>query len=238
MNEIKPKESSEIKAPETNTYKDIKPENGTTYADSLNYWNEEIFDKISNEQNIDSDKTSIESIQKGSETVDAKEADNLYTSLQDRVDKASESDGTWTGDVGNSKFIPSTSTEEGIAAKNKLSECGMDGVDFKNGVPDFSKLAVETVKIDMTGDRTSNYTKIYEAVADKWNSENKDGRSDWTARDAKTWKQENGLSPHECSDMKTVQFVPTSVHSFVKHYGGVAECKARDKILNGGKSDE
>ena len=42
MNEIKPKESSDIKTPETNKYQEIKPENGTTYSDSKQFWQEEL----------------------------------------------------------------------------------------------------------------------------------------------------------------------------------------------------
>lgn len=211
MFDIKSTDVAETKKPETTEFKEIKPETDISPKEARKFWDNEF--------------ASLEN-------------DGLYTSLENRVNEAGKSDGTWSGDVGNSKFSPSDLTDEGIAAKNKLSEFGLDGIEFKNGIPDFSKIAVEAVEIDMTGDRSANYTKTYTAVANKWNSEKKDGRSDWTAREVKEWKQLNNLSPHECSDMKTVQFVPTSVHSFVKHYGGVAECKARDNILNGGKFDE
>ena len=42
INEIRPKESSEIKTPEANKYKEIKPENGTTYSDSKQFWQDEF----------------------------------------------------------------------------------------------------------------------------------------------------------------------------------------------------
>lgn len=42
MNEIKSKESSDIITPESNKYKEIKPENGTTYSDSKKFWKEEF----------------------------------------------------------------------------------------------------------------------------------------------------------------------------------------------------
>ncbi len=217
MKEIKSQENSEIKSPESNKYKEIKPENGTTYADSKKFWNE-IFNKASDIVN------------------DFKErVDNHYTSREERMEFATKgSDGTWTGEPGNSKFIPTDETPEGVAAREKLSEYGMDGVDYKDGIPNFSKLSVETVEIDMTEDRPSNYGKAYKAVADKWNSENKDNRNDWTAREVQEWKQANGLSPHEKSDMKTVEFIPTVVHNVAKHFGGVAECKAKNKVTGGG----
>lgn len=45
MNEIKPKENSEIKSPESNKYREIKPENGTNYSDSKQFWNKEFSEK-------------------------------------------------------------------------------------------------------------------------------------------------------------------------------------------------
>lgn len=211
MFDMKSADVTETKKPEATEFKEIKSETDISLEEARIFWDNEF--------------TSLEN-------------NGLYTSLENRVNEAGKSDGTWSGDVGNSNFTPSDLTDEGIAAKNKLSEFGLDGIEFKNGVPDFSKLALETVEINMTGDRMTNYPQAYKAVASKWNNENKDERSDWTAREVKEWKQANDLSPHECSDMKTIQFVPASVHSFVKHYGGVAECKARDNILNGDEFDE
>lgn len=40
MGEINTKENSEVKTPESNKYKEIKPENGTTYSDSKQFWKE------------------------------------------------------------------------------------------------------------------------------------------------------------------------------------------------------
>lgn len=42
MNEIKPKENSEIKSLESNKYREIKPENGTTYSESKQVWKNEF----------------------------------------------------------------------------------------------------------------------------------------------------------------------------------------------------
>lgn len=42
MNEIKPKENSEIKSPESNKYREIKPEKGTTYSESKQFWKNEF----------------------------------------------------------------------------------------------------------------------------------------------------------------------------------------------------
>jgi len=212
-------EVSEMKNPESNGYKGIKPETNITPKEAKGFWNK-VFEAASDIVN------------------DVKEKlDDHYTSRAERMDFATRSDGTWMGEPGDSKFVPTDKTDEGVAAREKLSEYGMDGIKYKDGIPDFSKLSAETVKIDMTYDRPSNFSKAYKAVAEKWNSENKDNRNNWTLREVKEWRQSNGLTPHECSDMKTVMFVPTSVHEVVKHYGGVAECKAKNKI-EGGAFDE
>lgn len=42
INEIKPKENSEVKTPDVNKYREIKPENGTTYSDSKQFWKKEF----------------------------------------------------------------------------------------------------------------------------------------------------------------------------------------------------
>lgn len=42
MSEINTKENSEVKTPESNKYKEIKPENGTTNSDSKQFWKEEF----------------------------------------------------------------------------------------------------------------------------------------------------------------------------------------------------
>ncbi len=67
-------------------------------------------------------------------------------------------------------------------------------------------------------------------MAKKWNKEqSKADGTKWTAQDIKKWAKSMNLTPHECSDMKTRQFVPGEIHSYFKHYGGVAECKAREE---------
>lgn len=220
MTEFKKKDVSEVQNAKPEGFKEIKPQGEANVDNARSFW-DNLFEKTSDIVN------------------DIKEElDNHYTSRQERIDCAAKSNGTWTGEPGNSKFIPTDKTDEGLAAREKLSEYGMDGIVYKDGIPDFSKVSSETVKIDMTSDRLgNNYPKAYKAVQDKWNNENRNERSDWTIREVKDWKQANGLSPHECIDTKTVMFVPTAVHSEAKHFGGVAECKARDNV-NGGDFDE
>lgn len=54
MNEVNTKESSEVNTPEANKYKEIKPENGTTYSDSKQFWKTEFSE---NSTEVQTDKT-------------------------------------------------------------------------------------------------------------------------------------------------------------------------------------
>lgn len=161
----------------------------------------------------------------------------LYTDRQDRVDQAKGTKCEWTGDPGDSSAIPLTDTPEGRAAADRLAERGQKEVRYRDGVVDFGPSSLATVQIEgMTknrlpvGDDCGNYKRAYEALAEKWNEERpKADGTRWTAQDIKKWAKSENLSPHECSDMKTVQFVPREIHSYFKHFGGVAECKAREE---------
>lgn len=86
----------------------------------------------------------------------------------------------------------------------------------------------------MSSNRPSNFKQADKACAEKWNTEKKDGRTDWTAKDVKKWRQENMCSWHERINMKTMDLVPRKIHEVCKHYGGVAECKHFEALANFG----
>lgn len=158
----------------------------------------------------------------------------LYTKAEDRRNQALGSKGEWRGEEGKSEFVP-----EKQAARDSLSEYGEDSIRYdENYEPDFSKVSEASVKIDnMTENRYgkgNNFNQADNKLAQKWNSETKDGRSDWTARDVDNWVEENGLTRHERLDKETVDYVKTSIHEECKHYGGCAECKVRDALADKG----
>jgi len=137
--------------------------------------------------------------------------------------------GQWDGERGESKYIP---TDPEI--KEILKKYGLDGIEYKDGIPDFSKVSESTVEIDnMTDNRKSNFEQCDEKCAEKWNKEGRDGKNDWTARDVANWRRENGYSWHERNDMKTCDLVPTKVNVYFGHLGGVGEYKI-SKSKDGG----
>ena len=141
--------------------------------------------------------------------------------------------GEWEGERGDGKWkpnpdaVPPKQNPEEKTWEEILSKYGIDGIEFKDGEPDFSPIAEETIEIDdFTTDRTDNFSQADQKLADKWNSETKDGRNDWTAQDIAAYRKENGLTWHERGDMKTMDLVPSEVHNNIPHAGGISTKKS------------
>lgn len=241
MNEIIKKEVIEGVKNSDKGFKEIKPENGMTKNKADNFFNK-VLDKFSEIVKPFSDKHETN-------------FGGKYNSYETRISCTPLDDsqfGKYTGARGESKFIPSDTTPEGIACKKKLAEYGKKGIDYINAEPDFSECSEATVVIDnMTQNRENywsvdgklnlgNFSQADKKCAELWNSQQRDKKSNWTARDVAKYRKANNLSWHERCDTKTMDLVPFDIHSFFKHLGGVSECKIRDsKDGNGGtKFDE
>lgn len=157
----------------------------------------------------------------------------LHSSREKRIEMAKRSKGAWSGEPGNSELTPNDAK-----AKATMEKYGETSIRYKDGVPDFSPFSLETVTIDITPDIEDNRKRAYKAVADKWNSIAKEGKTNWRPRDVAKWKKAKNLDMHECSDMKTVQFVPAEIHQAAKHTGGRHEAKCKENAHNVGGFDE
>ena len=159
-------------------------------------------------------------------------SNELLTTEEERM-KHTPRDGVrghWTGERGNSRFIPDENSERGKEVKDTLEKYGLDGIEYKDGVPDFSECSEETVEIGMTENRSKNFSKANAECAKKWNECAKDGKTDWTANDVREYMKDHNLTWHECPDCKTCQMVPRNIHSYYTHSGGVAECKKNSEV--------
>lgn len=161
---------------------------------------------------------------------------STYKERLDRTPTTENPHGKWSGDRGESMFIPTD---------NKLRELlqskGVEGINYKDAIPDFSPIAEAKVTIQgmsqhrqsligESGERiVGNYEKADIECAKAWNLEQRDGKDDWTHQDVKNWREANGYTWHEHNDMKTCSLVPTEVHDVCRHLGGVSEIK---NILN------
>ena len=161
------------------------------------------------------------------------------SSYKERLDRTPSMDnphGKWSGDRGESMFIPTDDKPHEV-----LQSKGLESVPYKDGIPDFSLIAEAKVtiqgmsqhrfsQIGENGERiVGNYEKADIECAKAWNHERRDGKDDWTHQDVKKWREANGYTWHEHNDMKTCSLVPTEVHEACRHLGGVSEIK---NILN------
>lgn len=136
--------------------------------------------------------------------------------------ESEKGDSMWVPDGG---YIPLKNNPEGKTWSEIKKEFGIEGIIFKDGEPDFSPISEGTVEIeDFTEDRNANFTQADEKLAEKWTSENKDGKS-WSPAEVKAYRKEHKLSWHERSDQKTMDLVPSIIHGNIPHSGGISEAK-------------
>ena len=125
--------------------------------------------------------------------------------------------GIWTGDRGESIFI-----SEDPRVKDILDKHNVKGVEYKNGMPDFSPFAVGEVKLkNMTDNRPINYSEADAKLAELWSSAEKT----YTKEDIEDWRKDNNYTWHELNDCETIQLIPSDINRPIfKHFGGCAEC--------------
>lgn len=166
------------------------------------------------------------------------DVENLYYSTyEERMKQTPREDsdrGEWTEGRGESEFIPNDEEVKDILGKHDK-----ESISYRDAIPDFSEVAASTVEIDdMTENRADNFRQCDEKCAEQWNREKRDGRTDWSSREVKEWRQENGYSWHERNDMKTCDLIPAKVNDYFGHLGGVSECRKRDSENGGSDFDE
>lgn len=140
--------------------------------------------------------------------------------------------GVWSGEAGNSKWMPNREDIPKQPYGNErtwgeiLDENGIDGIEFKNGEPDFTPIAKGSVKIEeFTIDRDDNFFQADQNLAQLWSQENKNGKNDWSISDIRKYRKEKKLTWHERSDMQNMDLVPQEVHGNIPHTGGISKKK-------------
>ncbi|AKJ29571.1 RHS repeat-associated core domain-containing protein [Caldimonas brevitalea] len=119
--------------------------------------------------------------------------------------------GTWAGDPGHSDFIPNDPAALGLNEGDRIP--------YKDGMPDFSRWAVDTFDVqNMTGEHKVDMPLIYERMA----AREPERFANPTA--ARTWLSNEGLTPHHAGGTR-VLLVPTVLHGNVRHMGGAFELR-------------
>ncbi len=150
-----------------------------------------------------------------------------------------KNEGHWTGEPGNSKWIPNPNhhPHKGIYSNMNdktweqiLKENNIDGINFKNGEPNFDNLAKYETNVD--------YNSLSDKIKEQLLSEKRErsGLHDYVydkiAREQGITrerlieiKEKLNLVPHETSDGR-VLLVPREIHDNIIHEGGVALFRA------------
>ena len=159
--------------------------------------------------------------------------------------------GRYEGIRGESKYIPSRRSVEGVIVTDILLRYGLDGIYYRNAEPDFEPCSEATVKISAMTENRENFTNADGEIvfgnfsqadielAKAWNREKREGRSDWQAEEVFDYRKANNLTWHEKCDTETMVLVPSAVNFYFKHSGGCSECRVRDGAgYDGGGFDE
>ncbi|PGW16733.1 hypothetical protein COD90_12740 [Bacillus cereus] len=122
-----------------------------------------------------------------------------------------------------------------------LNEAGINGIEYKNGVPDFSPVAKAQFEIEYmlggtgkhgTKARTINFKQADQKLAEQLNNSpelaSKFGMTPGKikAGDIADYREEYKLTWHELNDVKTIQLVPSEINGKFGHLGGVGEINA------------
>ena len=141
--------------------------------------------------------------------------------------------GRFTGEVGNSNFIPNPeyippeksrnpdkpySNPDHLSLTEIFEKYGIKELPFCNGFADFSGVSRGEVSIDhFTDDRDANFAQADEKMAEQRGC---------TPEEVAAWRKENGCTWHECPDCRTMQKVPHEIHANIPHEGGISVYKA------------
>lgn len=212
MTDIKPLTSNEVSKPFASENKFFDPDKRIDVSqipDSKQASDYDV-DKRVDRESVDSRETSEMRSETGI-------PDRFYSSWEQRKEMLPQN-GEWTGDPGNSKFI-----SYDAETNAELAKYGLDGIEYKNGVPDFSKCSVYTCRIEnMTHKIQDNYSEFINEAVKKGDFN--------TQMEVDDFKRNNGLRFHECSDTHTCQLVPQKIHETFLHTGGRFECRIRDGV--------
>ena len=199
-------------------------------------------------------------------------SDRFSSSYADRIRQTPslESD-RWAGERGESECAPRSD-----AARQIMEERGIAGVQYRDGVPDFSPFSESTVQLGymtdarhsqglssgrdgkdsfyadiedgevasmshhadkdsmadlhMKYDKPGNFEQADILTAEQWTADKRDGR-EWTAEDVAQYRQDHGLTWHECNDMETMQMIPEAINADFGHLGGVGEVKETQRAV-------
>ena len=85
--------------------------------------------------------------------------------------------------------------------------------------------------LHMKYDKPGNFEQADALTAEQWTADGRDGKK-WAAEDVAQYRQDHGLTWHECNDMETMQMIPEAINADFGHLGGVGEVKETQRIVD------
>lgn len=147
------------------------------------------------------------------------------TKIDDVLRHTPSNNGKWAdGTRGNGKFISDDPVTQRI-----LSEKGVDGIIYNNGVPDFSSVADDMVEISgkyLDALQNPNSSQVRRAMQ-REARELLAIKRNVSVNDIKAWMNANGLTIHEDINMTSLYFVKEDINKTFMHLGGVSEYMTR-----------
>jgi RHS repeat-associated protein len=120
-----------------------------------------------------------------------------------------QSDGSWSGEKGNSVWTSTNPKVNGVT--------GGEGISFKDGYADFSKWSQGNFDFDNLTGTNKDFDLVHERIKNDLNLRSK--------AEAKRFLKENGLTAHHHQNMRTIQLIPTDLHANVPHEGGASKLR-------------
>lgn len=131
--------------------------------------------------------------------------------------------GRWEGERGDSKWIPDSDyvplkkNPEQKTWNEVFEEFEIDGIDFKEGKPNFDEISKGDVEIEyFSTNRDDNFDRADIELAKQ---------KGCSPEAVMKWRKESAYTWHECKDMKTMQKVPSIIHNNISHRGGISGAK-------------
>lgn len=148
--------------------------------------------------------------------------DEYGSSFNDRIKQTPINDGNWDGDRGDSRWKPN---DEDVIRDLEDYGNGADGIEYRNGFPDFTPVQVFECKMpNQLYDRNDDYqfTDCNLALLDHL-KDHPDCISNFDDTQLAAIARGNnpsGYTWHHDVQTGRMQLVPTSIHDSCKHYGG------------------
>jgi len=156
-----------------------------------------------------------------SETVDLNDVPDEYgSSLNDRISQTPVNNGEWSGERGNSTWTPET---EDVAGQ--LDSYGVDGIEYRDGFPDFSPVAEYEHQLPedlYESSDTAQFNDCNDALSNHLESDPDFGANfdDDQLEAIRAGEKPSGYTWHHDTEPGNMQLVPTRIHQNCGHYGG------------------